>query len=194
MSREVTFDFTGAPPAQGGGTQDHIPPGRYIIRLEEITDGRAKTGKRMVTANFKVAGQMVEGKAVRGEYEGKRLVDRFVLDTEQKFGFQRLHAFLLALKLGVKETTVSVDLDLLINRVCEAQVEDDKIPANDSYAERETSRINAYYAIEQSKNGTAAPTKAAAPKAAAAVVAVVKPEAEAVEVATVAADIDSLFE
>jgi len=184
----VSFDFTGAPPAQGGGSTDHVAPGRYPIRLAEIVDGTSRSGKRMVTASFEVVG---------GAEDGKRLKDNFVLQSDQKFGLQRLHAFLLALKLGVSEKAVRVDLDKLVGRVCIGQATDDEIPANDNYPARLTSRLVAYYAPEAPASAAKAPAPVAAPAAAVAAPAPAAVQADVpapTEVVDLAQEVDDLFD
>lgn len=153
MPRIVTFDFTDAPPAQGGGLTDHIPPGKYRLRVTNIEDGTAKSGKRMLTVSFEVAS---------GDFIGKRLVERFVLATDKPgevpFGLKRLHAFLLSLGLPVQQKSTKLDLDKLVGQTCDADVVDDKIEASEQYPERIVSRINTFHIPE-------AATKPAAPKA-----------------------------
>lgn len=201
MARTVVLDFSDAPPAQGGGGFDHVPPGRYAVQLTRISEERAKSSNRkMIVAQWEV---------VQGEQTGKSLSDRFVIEGDAKFGRQRLHACLLALMLPVQQKKIKIDLDTLGGRTCTALVIDEEIPASENYPSRMGSRIQAYFPIE-SPNGAApkatAP-KAAAPKAAAPAAPASEPEESVEEVEDVAdgggedddvidmADsVDSLFE
>ncbi|HEY6009081.1 MAG TPA: hypothetical protein VIU40_12220, partial [Geobacteraceae bacterium] len=128
MPRVSTFDFTNTPPAQGGAGSDHIPPGRYLVRCKEMMDDKSRNGNRMVKASWEVA--------TAGEEQGKRLRDNFVLEGESRFGYQRFHACLLALGVKVEQKSIRLDLERLGDRLCEAVVVDEKIPATDNYAER----------------------------------------------------------
>lgn len=155
MPRTVVLDFTDAPPAQGGGGFDHVPPGRYAIKLTQISEERAKSSNRkMIVARWEVA---------TGDQTGKSLSDRFVVEGDAKFGRQRLHACLLALTLPVAQKKIKIDLDTLSGRSCVALVVDEEIPASENYPSRMGSRIQAYFPIE-SKNGSSEqkPAKAVA--------------------------------
>lgn len=149
--RIVTIDFTGAPPAQGGGT-DRIPPGKYVLRLTKIDDGKSNTEKRMVTAALEVA---------QGPENGKRLRDQFVIGGDAKFGRQRLNAFFRALGLAVGEKIVKIDFDKLEGKLVLGDVRDDVIPANASYPERPISKVDAYFPVKESPNGTVTAAPAA---------------------------------
>jgi hypothetical protein len=150
----------------------------------------------MVKASWEVA--------TAGEEQGKRLRDNFVLEGESRFGYQRFHACLLALGVKVEQKSIRLDLERLGDRLCEAVVVDEKIPATDNYAERQGSKIVAYYPIEAA-NGKkpAAAVPAAAPAAAAkaepapapAAVAVAEPEPESLDadLVEVAEAADDLF-
>lgn len=177
MPRVSTFDFTDTPPAQGGAGSDHIPPGRYIARCKQMVDDKSKNGNRMVKASWEVAS---------GEEAGKNLRDNFVLEGESRFGYQRFHACLLALGVRVEQKSIRLDMDKLTDRACEVVVVDEKIPATETYAERQGSKIVAYYALEPTNGkkpeavpaatATVAKPKAAAPAPAPAAVAVAEPE------------------
>lgn len=197
MPRLVTFDFTDAPPAVGGGSSDHIPPGEYKLKVEKVEDGTSSNGKRMVTASFRVAA---------GDFEGKRLVERFVLQSEQgktAFGLQRLHAFLLSLNLPVQQKATKLDLDKLEGLTFVADVYDDEQPARDNYQARTVSKVGVFR-FEQARKSTekpAAPTVAPAAEAEAPAEAVAPaPDPAPVvaapaqtDLAAVASEIDDLF-
>lgn len=158
MTRVVTFDFTDAPPAQGGGS-DHIPPGRYLLRVVKVEDGKSQnTNARMVTARHEV---------IEGPEQGKRLTDQWVITGEKsKFARQRLNAFLVNLGLRTQEKAVQVDLDKLEGKLVEALVRDNTIPATDKYPERLTSKVDSYFLHGKpaaAKNG-ATPAAAPAPE------------------------------
>lgn len=177
MPREAVFDFTGAPPSQGG-LADYVPPGRYPCRVFEITDGSSKAGNRMITARFEIA---------NGEQKGKRLIDYFTLGVdEKKVGEKRLHAFFLAIGLPVGEKRFKLDLDGLVGKACFIETRDEKQAATGEYAERMNARINGYFSATASNGAQAAPAAPqATPVAAAAPVAapVAQPEPVAVAAA-----------
>ncbi len=157
MPTVIELDFQGAPPAQGGSQVDHIPVGRYPLRVERVESGTTATGKRRVIVNFKVAA---------GSSNGSRLRDQFVLPAkpdDSKFGLQRLNAFFLACGANVGEKKVKIDLDTFIGRNVAADVEDNTIPANNDYPERTVSAPIAYYpiAILSEKPVAAQPSSAA---------------------------------
>lgn len=195
MARKMTFDFTDAPPAQGGQSSDHVMPGRHTLRLVDFSETQARSsGNKMIVTKFEVAS---------GPDQGKQLIDRFVTTGESKFGLQRLHAFFLALNLPVTQKKVALDVDRLIGQLVVAQVVDEVVPANDNYPERLQSKINAYYLVEGATPPTPAavaapqePAPAPAPAvveapAPAAVAAAAAPAAPAAEVSV--ADVDDLF-
>lgn len=134
----VTFDFTGAPPEQGGFGSDHVPPGKYLLKIVEAIDKPSKTGKRMFTVNYETVGPIA----------GKKLVDRFVLDQPGSFGFKRLHTMILALGTTVGERSISLDTDQLSGRQCIAQVSDEMQEANGDYPARIVSRIDLYFTVQ----------------------------------------------
>lgn len=192
MSRVVSFDFTDAPPAQsGGGTSDHVPPGDYLLRVDKIDDGTSKNGKRMITATFRIND---------GDYIGKKLIERFVLESENgktPFGLQRLHAFLLSLNLPVQQKAVKVDLDKLEGLTFSGEVQDDVLAASGDYAARTISKISQFKFSDAPKAAVkAAPAKQAAPATAPAPAPAAAPEApvaQETDLAAVAAEFDDLF-
>lgn len=164
MSRVATFDFTGAPPAQGGGA-DHIPPGRYVMRLTKIADDKDKNQKRMVVASLEV---------VQGEETGKRLRENFPIGVESKFPRQRLNAFFQALGLAVGEKIVKIDLDKLEGKLVEADVRDQIIAATENYPERTGSKVDGFFLVGSK---TAMPTVSASTNGATATATAVRPAA-----------------
>lgn len=166
----VELDFTGAPPAQGGGT-DRIPAGRYNLKVTAIKDGASSNQNRMFTVDLEVAS---------GNEQGKQLRDNFVVApgaNGSKFGLQKFHAFLVALGAPLAQGKVKFDTDKLVGRVCEAQVGDAELRANGENEARTVSQPRGYYplgttsAAAKAQAAPAAPPaaapKAAAPKAAA---------------------------
>lgn len=158
MPRVVNLDFSGAPPAQGGGS-DRVPPGMYVIKVVEVKDGKSSTGKHMLTGSFEI---------VKGEQAGKNLMDNFMVEPSAKngsqFGLARFHAFLIA--LGGKEVagSMKLDLDKLNGRMCEVKVHDAERAATEEYEARTVSQIRAYYVV--GSNAPAPVAKATAPAAA----------------------------
>jgi hypothetical protein len=184
MPRTVKLDLRGAPPV-AGGMRDHIPPGRYRIKVVQIDDGTSKSGKRMFTASYKVEG---------GSNHGANLGDNFVLvdnnNAPSKIGLGRLHHFLLCINFPVKEAALSFDLDTLTGRECEVEVADEEFVSNGT--SRITSAIRGYFsgrpaapATNGATNGAAAP--AAEPAAAPVAEAPAPVAAPPVEAAPVAA-------
>lgn len=155
MPREIVVDLRGAPPAQGGGV-DHIPPDLYRLKCTRAEQKKSSTDKDMIVASFRVVG---------GDHNGARLMENFVMQGESKFGLQRLHAFLLAINLPVKEARFKLDLDLLTDKECMGEVVDNKIPAKDGKPERISSTVNAFLPVPSkaaaAKNGATAPAAAA---------------------------------
>lgn len=133
----VSFDFTDAPPAQGGGGSDKIPPGNYRVKVATFKDGTSGNGNHMITANYEV---------VEGSMQGKRLMDNFVLlaDPEKNFGLRRIHQCFLALGVNV-QPKMRLDLDKLAARQCIVRVVDDTLPAKGDYEERVISKIVEYH-------------------------------------------------
>lgn len=150
---QVTFDFTGAPPAQGGGGVDVVPPGKYMLRLVDFEDGlTSRKDKRMVKTKWEVAS---------GDFEGKSLRDNFVLGGEGIFGMQRLHACLLALNVKVGERSITFESTRLIGQTCVAVVQDGVMPANGDYPERAISEIRSYHSLAEVQAAQAAKAAAA---------------------------------
>lgn len=187
MSRVIEIDLTGAPPAQGGVTSDHIPEGRYRLRVEDITEGTSQGGKRMITAVFRTFGQPND------ELNNKRLIDRFTFPSKEDdslFPIQRLHACLLALGLPVEAKKQKIDLDKQIGKTCDADVIDEEAPARGNFPPRVYSKPNAYFPIDAPAGAkTAAPAQAATPPPPAAAPA----PAPEVDVAALAEEMDEVL-
>lgn len=197
MPRPVTVDFTGAPPAQGGGRADHIPPGRYPFRITRVEDTKSRQGNRM----WVVTGRVHEQHPTEAN---KRLLDHLALESASgsKFGLQRAHAFLVALGSPPGERSVTIDLDNLNNVACYVDVVDEIMEATDQYDARVTSRIVAYHHPSAfAQNGgektatpaaapTPAPTPPPAPTAPAEPIAIGAPA----EVDDIASSVDKFFE
>lgn len=153
MPRVVDIDFTGAPPAQGGGGDDYVAPGTYPLRCLILEDGKSSAGKRMIIAKWEVATNDAMG--------GRKLTDRFVIDPGgSKFPLQRLHALLLAFNLPVSEKAIRIDFDGLTNKGVMGVIEDRIQPEGNGYPERTVSNISAYHPIQKA---APAPAPAAAP-------------------------------
>lgn len=146
MARTVKLDLRGAPPVTGG-MRDHIPPGTYRVKVVNVDDGTSKSGKRMWTASYKVS---------EGDQYGSNLGDNFVLEDNSgqpsKMGLGRLHHFLLCLGVPAKEAQFNIDLDMLTDRECIVDVQDEEFESNGQ--KRQSSAIKGYK-----------PLKAEAPKA-----------------------------
>lgn len=151
MARIAAFDFTDAPPAQGGG-DDYIPPGDYVFTVAKIEDGSSKAGKRMITVTLTVGA---------GDHKGSKLTDRFTFGNpgDSKFPIQRFHAFLLALGAKISNPKIQVDLDALERRSVRGTVKDETSVYQGE--ERTQSRIVAYYSM--TALATAVPVAEAAP-------------------------------
>lgn len=144
---QVTFNFTGVTPVEGGAAQDYIAPGRYRLKITKFEDGASQNGNRMVTVSY-------ETKA-----DGKRLVDRFVLSSD--FGMKRFMGLFVALGVKVPAGPVTLNTDKMIDRECDAQIGDDTLPASAEFPNpRTVSRITTYYFPAGYENG-AAPAPAA---------------------------------
>lgn len=151
MPNIIEVDFREAPPTQGGAQTDHIPPGRYALKVERAESGVSTTKKPMLTFHFKVA---------QGEYAGKRVRGNFVLpadESDSKLGLQRFHAFVLAFGAKVGERKFKLDIDQFVGKVIAADVADNTIEANGRYPTRIVSTPEAYYPVgELNKNGSVA--------------------------------------
>lgn len=182
MPRKITLDFTGAPPKQGGGGRDYVPPGEYAATLQSLDAEKSKAGKPMLKATLAIGA---------GEFKGRQLVDYFIIDGEKKFPMQRLHAMFLAFNLPVQEKKLSVDLDLIVGKSCKIQVTDEIQAATDQYKEQTNSKIVAYHTLSahaaapKAAAVEAAPEPVAAPEAG-------KPEPEEAEELAVAAPVASV--
>ncbi len=205
----LELDFTGAPPQQGGGS-DRIPPGRYALKVTEISQATSGNGNPMIRVSVDVAS---------GPEAGKQLRDQFMVGVGKegsKFGLQRFHAFLIALGAPMAQGKVKFNTDSLVGKVFEGQVGDKEMPAQGEFDARIVSEVRAYHKLGSGavapKTAAPAAAPAAAPKAAAAAapkpkpapapVAVVEeePEAEAEEVtlddseaADITDEVDDLF-
>lgn len=189
---QVTYDFGGTTPVEGGGGSDRVPPGRYHLAVEKFEETVTQTsGNRMVNLSFTIASP--------GEHLGKRIRDNIVLapgkDGKPSFGMQRLMGFLFALNVPVPQKQVSFDSDALTGKLLEADIGDDEIPANGQYEARVVSKPRTYHIPEALKAqipqpaapvAAAPPPPAALPVAAAPVAAApVAPAAPAAPVAPV---------
>lgn len=160
MANKITLDFTDAPPVQGGGRTDYIPPAQYMLQIDKAEKVKTKDGsKDMIVVSLSVAG---------GDYKGKRLIDRFTLpragSEDSKLGLQRFHSILLAVSgkdLTGKKT--ELNLDSLVGKKMLSEIADDEQPASEDgkYKARTTSKPVAYYKPEAP--GTAKPLPAAEP-------------------------------
>lgn len=151
---QVTFNFSGVTPVEGGGQSDYVSPGRYRLKVTKFEDGNSSNGNRMVTVNYETP-------------DGKRLNDRFVLTTD--FGMRRFMGLFVALGVKVPQQQVTLDTDKILGRECEAQIGDDQMPASAEYPNpRTVSRINTYFfpAELAGAYGAVATPPAAAPVAA----------------------------
>lgn len=152
---QVTFNFSGVSPVEGGGQSDYVAPGRYRLKVTKFEDGSSSNGNRMVTVNYETP-------------DGKRLNDRFVLTSD--FGLRRFMGLFVALGVKVPQQQVTMDTDKVVGRECEAQVGDDQMPASAEYPNpRTVSRINTYFfppELAAAYGATATPAPAAAPAAA----------------------------
>lgn len=163
MANEMTFDFSGAPPAQGKAGGDRIAPGTYLLGVASLDKTPAKSGRPMVTATLAVQN---EGLAI-----GKKLVERFAFpkpdSDDSVYGLQRWHAFLVACGMKERKGKLTLDLDTIVGKEIVAEVDDEVVPANDGYPETIRSRPLAFYrkgGPEAANIGqvTAVPTAAAA--------------------------------
>lgn len=163
---QVELSFKGAPPAQLGGGQTHIPEGKYLLEITNASYGKSKAGRDMFTIDFRV----VQGGGQRpDEFAGKKLTEYFVVDRSDEsklFGLQRFHGFLQAVygkEFG--EASIRIDTDQLVGPKVICDVFDEEREATSDYPARVLSRCGAFYnpALFASKNGA---TPAAAPVAA----------------------------
>lgn len=157
---QVTFDFGGVVPVEGGGSSDYVVPGRYTLKVEKFDQTITSSGHPMINVAYSIA--------TTGTEFGKRIRDNFVLapgkDGKASFGMQRLMGFFYSLGLKVPQGTVSFDTDAMLGRMCEADVADDKIPATAEYPERTVSKPRTYHFPESVKADI--PVAVAAPVAA----------------------------
>lgn len=173
MAHEVTLDFTGAPPAQGGGFADHVPEGDYLLVCTKWVDRISQAGNKVYIPWFEVVG---------GEFDGKKLNDNFTDtgDPENNFGMQKMHACLNAFNVFPGEKKFKINLDALINKRVLATVQDRELDVRkEGQKPRTVSQIVEYAAVPKPAANTtngqvAAPKPAAAAQPAA--IAQVEPE------------------
>src|SRR3990172_1109690 len=102
-----------------------------------------------------------------GDMAGKRLGELFVFpvkEDDSRFGLQRFHAFLIALGMKEQSKAVRIDGKQFTGRTCIAEVDDEEMPATDSYPARVRSRPLAFYRIDDPE---APPVNGAVPQASA---------------------------
>lgn len=147
MPRPFSVDFTGSPPAQGGGGPIHVPPGKYLLEVEKAEEGRSRQAQnRMLTVSFRIA---------HGDHTGKAIRDFFTLEGKSNFGKQRLHAFLLALDLPVGEKVIKFDLDRLTGIKVIGEIIDETRERTEEYDERIISRLVAYFSVKEAAEANA---------------------------------------
>lgn len=140
MAKTMQLDFRKAPPSSGGGT-DKVPPGNYELVITKVSDPNAKSrsGKPMLTFNYKIA---------RGPEAGKRLRDNFLLPAsaeDNNFGLQKLHACLLSCNLPVPaDKKFSIDLEKLVGKRLLVSVADGVLPGQDGKPDRTVSQVDEY--------------------------------------------------
>lgn len=115
-----------------------VDPGRYVVRVEYADSGKAKSNNEMVTLGLTVMG---------GEFDGQTIVDRLVNSQGSLF---RVVNFMQALGLATPKRRVSLDLDKLVGRTVEVDVEDDE-----PYMGNVKSRVQSYYKLNRKKSAAA---------------------------------------
>lgn len=156
MARKVTFDFGGNEANfGGGGTSDHVPQGRYVLKIKEFEDTKSRSDRPMWRVTAEIA---------QGDYIGKRIVEHFVKD--QDFAQSRLRALLACLANKDVPNRIEVDLDALIGREFVADLVDDQPKPTEQFPNPQLqSKIGRFIANAQEANGTgpATPVEQAAP-------------------------------
>lgn len=142
MANTISLNWDNAPPAQGGGMGDHVPPGGYQLRVSKVRTTDTNTGKKMIIAEYVITGP---------EQQGKHINDNFVMPRpgtdDSWFPMQRFHQLLVCLGGQQLSGQQDLDLDRMIGLEFVAEIRDDKIPARGNYAEQVISRCNAYYRV-----------------------------------------------
>lgn len=187
-SQILEIDFTGAPPAQGGGGSDYIKPGTYVMVVNSAKKTTSKgSGRPQAIVDLRVHNE--------GQFQGKKILDYFLLDRGEgeygAFGLQRFHAFLVAVGYTIGERKVQLDLEQLAGRPVVVQIDDDTLPPNEKFPDGKIiSKAKAYMSYEEVRAAQKRQQEAAAQVAngaAPAVLATPAAPAEAAEAAPVAA-------
>lgn len=134
----IKVNFKGAPPSQGT-IADRIPDGDYRFEVVKMVNGKAQSGKEMITASYAVA---------RGDQKGKRIVDRFAFPDakdDSMFGLQRFHAMLLACGIKVPaDKAFNLDLDKVVGKAFDANVGEGEMPPRNGRPAIKTTQIREY--------------------------------------------------
>ena len=140
---DFVIDFGDAPPAQGGGGSDYVPPGTYVLAIDKATAQMTASERPAVVVNFVVAQPP--------KFKGKRLQVWFVTPrqgtNDSKFPAQRLNALFIALGYQPmdKPQQASAITKALTGKQCLAEIEDQVQPAKGQYKERTTSNPVAFW-------------------------------------------------
>lgn len=103
MARKVNLDFTGVE------SYKRCEEGIHTVKLVKIDEGTTQAGDDMLKATFEVT---------KGESAGARVFENFTLTSKALW---KLKLFLAA--IGMKtDGKVAIDLDKLINKVCDIEV------------------------------------------------------------------------
>lgn len=103
MARKVNLDFTGVE------SYKLCEEGIHTVKLIKIDEGTTQAGDDMLKATFEVT---------KGESAGARVFENFTLTSKALW---KLKLFLAA--IGMKtDGKVAIDLDKLINKVCDIEV------------------------------------------------------------------------
>lgn len=201
---QYTYDFTDAPPEQGGVGFERVPPGKYAFRLSKYDDKASGTGKPMVRIAVTIASGPL-GSDDTTSHKGKVLGTNFVLGgTKTNFGVRRLHAFFIAMGVKTSAGPVKIDSDKLINRPGLMVVRDRTMEATDEYPERTVSDIVEFHPLtkkaapaakaeeeedEEEEEESPPPKKTTAKKAAPP-----PPEEETEDLAELEDEVDTMFD
>jgi hypothetical protein len=114
---------------------DHVPEGRYLMRIRSISEETSGNGNDMIVVRMVIDDPM-------SEYNNKRIIDRFIKDKAgmSRFRGMVLHAF--GTDLGNQQ--VQFDINSILNAQLGADLEDNTLPAQGKYEKRETSQVAAY--------------------------------------------------